>query len=584
MNGRFTPRGARSEGRLGEERRVRSVETDVSGDWRREEQLGVTLALALAAPAFVASVLFIFRVAVSPVTLLVTVVGGGAWGWRSFGRDRGVVLGVAGAVIVVSMTIAAQFFDVTFDGQTYHQAAVRALAAGWNPVWEARWAGGTAFPVLVGGLPKAAWVWEAMVYRATGSLEAAKGARLIALVAAFLLALAAFEAWGVGRRKAIVAAALAAANPIALTQLLSFYLDGLVVCGVIIVAALAVLWWKSPSWTTGSVLAVVAAFTANLKFPALVYVAMIAMAVAGITAYGARDRLRAVAGVFTLAACLAIVEGINPYVTNTILHGNPAYPAAGPNARPLLVYREPVFLAQSRLVQLARSVFSRSSNDEQTPPRAKLPFTIHADELGAFTTVDTRFGGWGPLFGGALIVAGLIVAIGVATRRAGAGALALLTGAVALSALVIPFGAYARYSPQLWLVCLPALFVRDARPVLVRFLVFILAANTALVGGVSLGSQLLDEHLQRRQLTQLAADAGGAAIAVNYGEAPFVNADLHFAAYGIRYGVVDAPRCAAPARLLRTQATMCLAGDRSPAPVPDPAAAAAPLLKFVGLR
>jgi len=357
-----------------------------------------------------------------------------------------------------------------------------------------------------------------------------------------------------------------------------------VVCGVIVVAALAALWWRAPSWTTGSVLAIVAAFTANLKFPALVYVVMIGMVVVGVAVYCARERLFQIAAVFTLAACLVIVEGINPYITNTILHGNPAYPAAGPEARPLLVYREPVFLAQPRVVQLVRSVFSRSSGDEQTPPRAKLPFTIHADELGAFTTVDTRFGGWGPLFGGALIVAGLIIAIGVATRRAGAGTLALAAGVIVLSALAIPFGAYARYAPQLWLACFPALFVRDARPALTRFLIVVLAFNTALVGGVSLGSQLLEDHLQREQLTRLATDAGGGAITVNYGEAPFVNTDLHFAAYGIRYVVADTLRCATPARLLRTQVTMCLAGDRSPAPAPDPAAAAGPLLRFVGVQ
>ncbi|MDE3097740.1 MAG: hypothetical protein KGK07_17275, partial [Chloroflexota bacterium] len=67
-------------------------------------------------------------------------------------------------------------------------------------------------------------------------------------------------------------------------------------------------------------------------------------------------------------------------------------------------------------------------------------------------------------------------------------------------------------------------------------------------------------------------------------DAPFVNVDRHFDAYGLHYRMVDRLDCATPARLLKTHAMICLPGNRSPAAEPDAARLAAPILSALGLR
>lgn len=551
---------------------------------RRAALLGMTLALVLALPSLAGAALLVGHVSITPVTLLLSMAAIATWAWMSFGADRVAVLVAAAAITCGAFLISARLFDLSFDGQTYHQVAVRALARGWNPVWAPSAADSMPFHTHVAGLPKAAWIWEAMAFRLTGSLEAGKASQLIALAAAFLLAWAALEAWGVSRRRALAIAALAAANPVALTQLVSFYVDGLVASGTVIVAALSALWWKAPDRTGAIAIAAMAAFVANLKFPALVDLTLIAAFLILCAALAGRRRLRDAMTVAGLAVVLAALEGINPYATNTVLHHNPAYPAAGPDAIALVIHRDPEFVAQGRVVQFARSLFSRSSDDDEAAPRLKFPFTVHAGELAAFSTLDTRIGGWGPLFGGALIVATAILVLGVASRRPGAAVLALASVAILVSPLALPLGYYSRYAPQVWLACIPALLLDIRARSLQGVLALLLAVNTSMVAGISLGSQLFLERLHRAQLRQLALDAGSGPLVYRFVDEPFVNVDLHFDAFGIRSRAVDSLRCAIPALVLSTHALVCLPNDRSPARPPDPAEAAAPLLRFLGLR
>jgi len=215
-----------------------------------------------------------------------------------------------------------------------------------------------------------------MIYRATGNLESAKGIGLIALVSAFLLAWPALELCGFSRRTARLGAALAAANPVTLTQLLSLQVDGLVASSIVIVLSLAVLYLKlgDRRWAAGLVL--MAVFLANLKFPALLYALLIALALIGFVAWRQRSQLRPVLLLFLVAGVATVVEGANPYLTNWARHGHPLYPARGPGAPPVVVHFDTVFAAQSRVAQFTRPVASASGDPDAQPPRLKSPFSV----------------------------------------------------------------------------------------------------------------------------------------------------------------------------------------------------------------
>jgi len=328
---------------------------------------------------------------------------------------------------------------------------------------------------------------------------------------------------------------------------------------------------------------IVVPFLANLKFPAMVYVVVMGATTLVLVAWKARGRLReATAVMAAAAAALTLIEGINPYLTNTIAHGHPAYPAAGPDALPQAVHFDPAFAAQPRLVQVVRALMSQSSDQDEQPPRLKFPLSVHRSEIAAFGTVDTRIGGLGPLFGGALLIAGALVAFAAVKRRPGALVLALVTLGIFLSTLTIPFGYYSRYAPQLWLAAIPALLTDELRGAATRALATLLVVNTLLVAGASLGTQLFMERAHREQLRALANDASGSPVTFGYTDhEPFVNIDLHFDRYHIAHAYADSLACEHPAKLVSANVVVCLAAGRSPAAAPDLEQRAASLLSFL---
>jgi hypothetical protein len=552
-----------------------------AADLGRGGRVGLALALLLTTPPFVASVAFLAGVALSPLVVIAGVATACAMLARTDGRRAWPAIAIALAIILVALTAASFPFDMSFDGQTYHQSAIRYLAHGWNPVADPGRYEHAANGTYIASLPKAAWILAAATFQATRSLEAAKGVQLAMLVAAFLLARHALRATGVGRRPAMVVAALAAANPVTLTQLVSFYVDGLMASAIVMVAALAVLHmregrrWLAP-------LAMTTAFLANVKFPGLVYASLVAGAVVAYTYRRARDRMRPTFVALACCAATTVAAGVNPYITNAMRHGNPVYPVAGLNASQTVVHFDTVFAREPRPLQLVRALASESSDIDDRPPRLKVPFSVHRSELAAFGTVDTRIGGLGPLFGGVLLVAWGVLAAAVVAGRPNARLLAAISAGIFVSALAIPFGYYSRYAPQLWLAPLPALLGALPRARVARLLAAAIAVNAVFVGSVSLAVQLFEGALQREQLRTLARDAGGGEVTYAQHDAPFLNVDLHFDRFGIRHRAVPVPTCPEPAGLLMTHTLVCLPDGRSPAPAPDPARVAARWMALVG--
>ncbi len=127
-----------------------------------------------------------------------------AWTWKTNRPAAPRLIGAAVVIVVVSFAVSSRIFDLSFRRRGLPSSLqVRQLAAGWNPIWDSKLAESLGGEWHVESLPKAAWLLEAMVFRATGSLESAKGVQIIALAAAFLLAWAALEKYGIRRRAAV---------------------------------------------------------------------------------------------------------------------------------------------------------------------------------------------------------------------------------------------------------------------------------------------------------------------------------------------------------------------------------------------
>ncbi len=373
----------------------------------------------------------------------------GAWRVRGIARTLLLALALLG-LAAAALAGASRFHDVSWDGQVYHQPAVLALAGGWNPLWDG------PLPLddrpdnlWINHYPKAAWVMQAILFQATGSLEATKGIQLLVLLAA---ALVVFAALGQSRRAAL-AAAVVAANPVALVQAFSFYVDGMSASLMTAFIAASWLWLRRPGLAPALAAAGSLVLLVNLKFTGLVYggVLVAGLALGAWRWWPGRWRgFAALGGTALVAGALGL--GFDPYVTNTLSRGHPFHPVAGPGAVDFLrIQLAPGFHDHSRPVRLAVGLLARASNDNHAPV-VKPPFTIDRRELAALPEADLRLGGFGPLFSGVLLV-GLMVML--ARRTLGLPLPEVLPAGAALllaTAFCNPALWWARYVPQLWLL------------------------------------------------------------------------------------------------------------------------------------
>jgi len=388
-----------------------------------------------------------------------------AWGGRAYFRHSLQVALAVGAIlallVVASARISLTFYDVSFDGQAYQQEGVYQLAHGWNPL----------FTPYIGPIsveqdaklihyPKGPWIIAAAMYRLTGHIESGKFANVPLIVAAFLLALAAFARW----EKKLSAwsasvALLVAASPVALCQVLTFYVDGQMASLLACLAALCCLSITDGGPWVDLMMFEAAVLLILLKFTGLVYVIMIFAGFFLLLLCQKRPGRQ-----FALVAFLALglgtfVFGKNPYVMNTFENGNPFYPFLGRGDFPIITMdatTPPEFQGVNRAIDLVASISSRSTS---WPPEStlKAPWQVERSEWDAFEEPDVLTGGFGPLFPAALALSLAILAIGVwrggIRPRLACAAILIMIGSV------LPVSAcwWARYAPQVWLVPLVAL-------------------------------------------------------------------------------------------------------------------------------
>jgi hypothetical protein len=480
-------------------------------------------------------------------------------------------LALGAAALGAAAMLAAGCWDFSYDGQAYHQSAVSLLARGWNPL-----AGPLASEVTVHRL----WIEHylrgpelaaAVAYAATGSLEAGKAPGFTLLVAAALLAGTALRRAGAAPAVAAVGAALAAANPVALTQLLTFYVDGqlalLFTCAVAL-ASLALMTppaagdelppcvrlrrsadtarsdrgesaslpRRRPPRSAWPLLAAALALLAQVKFTGVVYAGLLFVAIAAAAlglprAAGARWRVLALAAAVA-AATLAV--SWQPLVTNAREHRHPFFPLAGPGARDVVSGQAPRFSAGGRLARFFEATFAESSAGREAPV-SKWPFVVRARELEAMAEADVRVGGFGPLFALALVLCAAGAAWYLATGGGRRSSGLLVAAAVIATAAVNPAAWWARYVPQLWLAALVAALslAAAARPA-ARWLgaaaLVVLAADATLVAGSVARAQVRTQAAAAAQLRELAR--AGPEIEIERGE--MESLQPRFAAAGLR--------------------------------------------------
>jgi hypothetical protein len=401
--------------------------------------------------------------------------------WKDVLRRQALFL----SVIAFSGGLATTFYDMSFDGRWYHQEGIIHLKDGFDPLREhldeSALPGGlwsikekglqiVSGPTWINHYPKASEITAAAVYAFAGDIEVAKLFNFLLAFGAVSLLVGLFQRRAPGKRfQNLLLAVAMVANPVVISQLWTFYVDGQLYLLLLGMAGFLLLHATEGSRGWLLLAGMVAIGLANTKFTGLIYAVAVVVAYCGyvLIRNGWSGKFRSTVGILSFSLFLGgVVVGYNPYVRNLVEDGHPFHPVMGRNRIDIVGINAPMeFNRLGRLEKFLRSYGASSSNgfdmvDGRLPP--KIPFSFHPHEFMEAAIWDARVGGFGPFFGGLLVCALLAWSWGLVQRLRGDGTIRTLLGIFVrldsillfclATAFVIPELWWARYVPQLWVV------------------------------------------------------------------------------------------------------------------------------------
>jgi hypothetical protein len=461
-------------------------------------------------------------------------------------------------LMALAVGLSAFYYDLSWDGEWYHQTAILSIARGWNPLTEPMRSFPAPLEAWVRHYPKGPWCAAATIFAATGRVELGKTIDGLAFAAMACAVLGAALDAGLNRRRAWALAAVIALNPVVLSELTTFLVDEIMFAFLVVAAAAA---WtclagrSRPAVLVAGISGSIACV--NAKFTGLVFLCFVAAAAALWCFFARREKFR---GLVVISGAVLLVGtcvwGYNPYVTNTLNRGQPFFPVLGSARYPGTRNPEEAnehgetpknMVARGRLVRFGYAIFGRPGNQPYQKGReASLmwPFGAHREDLYAYNYHETRVAGFGPYFsGGFLISLAFGLWLMVSDRRR--WALGLIAGAIVGSLVISAALWWPRYGPQLWLLpVIPLIFVfGSARPrgqvTAAWILAGLLIANAGIVGAVRFRWETRASLRLRRQLTEMRESGQAYDVSTRYFT---LSADERLAEAGVKFNDVGDKR------------------------------------------
>jgi hypothetical protein len=381
-------------------------------------------------------------------------------------------VGITLALLAASLLLSAFFYDFSWDGQWYHQSGIISIAHGWNLLSEPMRSFDQSPSLLHSQVylrhyAKGPWYAAAAIFAATGRIELGKCINWLILMASFVGTLAACLDGGLRRGRALGIAAVVAMNPVALSEVTTFMVDGVMASSLIltVVATVSALRQPRPAVMATAVAASIVCI--NSKFTGLIYLCFLFVAVGLWCLFEARRLLARYAyGVIATLVIGICLWGYNPYVTNTLYRHQPFYPILGSANYPSLAqqgndgnekYETPKNMAGRKLpVRFAYSIFGRPGNQpyrEGKNASLMWPFMAHRHDLYTYTYQEPRVAALGPYFSACFLLsvalgAWLLFQLDASSRWI----LVLASATIVASLLLSKDSWWPRYGPQLWLL------------------------------------------------------------------------------------------------------------------------------------
>ncbi len=378
------------------------------------------------------------------------------------------IIGIA-AVFIVSLLIANYFYDLSYDGQSYHQEAIFQLDNGWVPFYNLL-PDAVKYKIFIDHYAKGVEISQTAIYSITHHIETGKSTNIMMLGAAFCLTFSyLLKLEKLSKAKCILLSLLITLNPVTINQLLTYYVDGQLATVLLCFIIAALLIVKEPKLHYFILLASIIIIAVNIKFTAIIYIALFSAAILAWAIFTKKPGLTKSLFITTFAAGIVGVFfiGFNPYVVNTTKFGHPFYPLMGDHKIDIMSVQYPEgFKDKNPAAKFFIATFSHTYDKMPLVATLKVPLTVNKDDIIDASRVDAHIAGFGPFFSGILILSIALLVILYIQQKGDRGFknILYLLLCVALSVAIIAEAWWARYVPQLWIIPLIILIATELYP------------------------------------------------------------------------------------------------------------------------
>jgi len=452
--------------------------------------------------------------------------------------------------IVFSIVVEINFYDTSWDGQSYHQDAIINMAHGWNPLEKSLDESDTLNHIWVNHYPKSVEIIQTCFYLLFNRLETGKALNIIFIIISYILCV-----YTLGRlypelniRIIHLISFFLAFNPVSICQVFTFCIDGILSSLLLCLIMTGTLLYLEIKGKHIILFSSVLIILINSKLTATPYTGII---IIGFIFLLMLEKRRKDAFIFSIISGTVslfswTVIGFNPFIQNFLEHRHPFWPAMGKDKIDLILTSIPAnWVNMNRFEKLFHSIFSETKNTSMPDvSHLKIPFTIGRGEWNSFRYADLRVGGFGYLFGGIVIVVGVLL-VYYLLKKAYKDRLYYYNLVLALfifiSAVINPECWWARYVPQLWFLII-LLFVwvisSEINKKVQTITMSIVSINLILIFSIVLSSNIKMTSRITAQMSQL---KNKKVFIYHSRECPFISNEIRLRENGIDFSVIKDP-------------------------------------------
>lgn len=419
--------------------------------------------------------------------------------------------------------------------------------------------------------PKVTWNFAASIYTITNNIESGKVITVLLMCSIMCITYAYLSNRFLKFWQAAFIAIVLTFNPIVIAQIFTYYVDGimgLLIYGIILFLIMLtdknfILISECEKWL---LLASEIILCMNIKFTGVYFAAIFSIIfylfwlVKSYKEKNLKEDIIKLTTKFAIIVVIGlIVVGGSTYLKNTIDHINPLYPLIGEGKVDIVTTMQPQsFETKNRFVKLFESIFAKSENITYTSgdsPELKIPFSITEEEINTLGIPDTRIGGYGVLFSGILLVSIILIIYSLVkifkdSKTIFQYIIAILIG-IGITTLFMGEAWWARYSPQLYIISLIAIFNTfyisnkcKAKPVkvmgnIIAFILVILLLINVMFFVYWRYKDLYNNRAVKMSMEDLKALSTNQETEISFNEVYYWGILYNLRDYGIRYNLVD---------------------------------------------